>query len=239
MGSALEGKIGTATTLFRAGNPTQTIHFHLGTENEHTVHKAELVGILLGLHLISTERKGGTTSAIGVDNQAALKVFHSNLRKPGHHLTREVLHLAYQIQNKRKRSKYILTLRWTASHKGIEGNEAVNKEAKKAAGGLTSDKALLPSYLRKPLLTNPSALTRAHNDALKSKWTNTWQSSTRGSSMHKTDNSTPLKSFLKTISKPGITCNTASTILQLRLTHIPLNSYLKCFKRVDSARCHL
>ena len=55
--------------------------------------------------------------------------------------------------------------------------------------------------------------------------------------MHKIDSTTPSKSFLKAISTPGITRSTTSTIAQLRLAHAPLNSYLKHFKRVDSARC--
>jgi len=38
-----------------------------GPESEHTMHKAELVGILLGMQLISTEKNGSTTFALGVD----------------------------------------------------------------------------------------------------------------------------------------------------------------------------
>jgi len=60
-------------------------------EAEHTVHKAELVGILLGIHLINTENKGTTTCAIRVDSQAAIKAFDSDLRKPGHHIACKIL----------------------------------------------------------------------------------------------------------------------------------------------------
>ena len=236
-GSAMEGKVGAAATLLRDGRPARTLHFHLGPEKEHTVHEAELVGILLGLHLISTERKGGTTCAIGSDNQAAIKAFLSDFRKPGHHLARESLRLAYLIRNRRRKSKYKLTLRWTAGHEGIEGNEVADQEAKKAAEGRTSDLNLLPAYLRKPLLTNPSAVKRAHNDALKGKWANTWKHSDRGRKMGNIDSTTPSKGFLKAISTLGVTRTAASTIAQLRISHIPLNSYLKRFKRVDSARC--
>jgi hypothetical protein len=52
------------------------------------VHEAELVGILLGLHLILTEKNANTTFSLGVDNQAAMiRAFQSNLKKPGPHLT--------------------------------------------------------------------------------------------------------------------------------------------------------
>jgi len=87
-GSAMEGKVGAAAILLREGRPTRALHFHLGSEGKHTVHKAELVGILLGLQLISMEKKGGTTFALGSDNQAAIKAFHSNLQSPGHRLAR-------------------------------------------------------------------------------------------------------------------------------------------------------
>jgi len=128
-------------------------------------------------------------------------------------------------------------IRWTARHKGIEGNEIVDREAKKAVEGHTSDKELIPAYLRKPLLTNLSAVKRAYSNQIKNKWNNTWRKSKRGGKMHQIDVSTPSNKFLKAISMPNLLRRSASLISQLRLTHIPLNSYLKRFKRADSARC--
>jgi ribonuclease HI len=236
-GSALEGKVGAAAILLRTGKPTHSLHFHLSKEKEHTAHEAELVGILLGLHLISTEKRGGTTFALGCDNQAAIKVFHSNLRNPGHHLAWEALRIAHQIQNSKKKTKYALTIRWTAGHEGIEGNEIIDREAKKVAEGHSSDAKLLPTFLRKTLLMNPSAVKRAYNNHLKNMWDNTWWQSKRGSKMHKADTSTLSNKFLKSISIPKLTCGSASLMSQFRLTHILLNSYLFRFKRADSARC--
>jgi len=235
--SAIEGKVGAAAILLREGRPTRTLHFHLGSEGKHTVHKAELVGILLGLHLISTEKKGGTTFALGSDNQVAIKAFQSNFRSPGHHLTQAALRLAHQIHNRNKKTKYALVIRWMAGHEGIEGNEIMDREAKKAAEGHTSDKELIPTYLRKPLLMNPSAIKRAYSDRIKNKWNNTWRKSKRGGKMHQIDTSTPSNKFLKAISTPNLSRRSTSLISQLRLTHIPLNSYLEQFKRADSARC--
>jgi len=236
-GSAMEGKVGAAAVLLRAGKPVCILHLHLGSEDKHTVHKAELAGILLGLHLINTERKSSTTFTLGSDNQAAIKAFQSNLRSPGHHLAREALRLAHQISYRKRKTKYALTIRWTAGHEGIEGNKAIDQEAKKAAEGFTSDLLRLPSYLRKPLLMNPSAVKRAHNDCLKHKWTTTWQKSDKVRKMHQINSSTPSNKFLNAISLDKITRSTASLISQLRLTHTPLNSYLKRFKRIDSTRC--
>jgi len=88
-----------------------------------------------------------------------------------------------------------------------------------------------------PLLTNPSAVKREFNDQLKNTWDSTWRKSERGGKMHQIDASTPSNQFFKAISAPNLLRSSASLTSQLRLTHIPLNSYLKRFKRADSARC--
>jgi hypothetical protein len=96
-GSAQGGKVRAATILIRKNRPNCTLHFHLGPEAEHTVHEAELVGLLLAIHLIGSERCSVTTCCIVVDNQAMLRAFDSELRKPGHHLACEILDLAFRI----------------------------------------------------------------------------------------------------------------------------------------------
>ena len=83
-----------------------------------------------------------------MDNQAALMTFQSDLRNLGQHIACEILRIANIMQKRRGKMKFKLTIRWTAGHEGIEGNEAVDAEAKKAAKGHTSDKSSLPSYLR-------------------------------------------------------------------------------------------
>jgi ribonuclease HI len=200
-GSAIDGKVGAVAILIRAGSPKHILHLHLGPESEHTVHEAELVGIMLGLHLVGTEKRGGTTFAIGVDNQAAIKAFQSSLRSPGHHLARKIIQTANQIQKRRKKAKYSLTIRWTAGHVGIAGNEDTDKEAKNAANGLSTDKSFLPSYLRKNLPINPAAVKRAYHEKLKGKWTTTWRNSERGKKTAKFDKTAPLQNFLKAISR--------------------------------------
>jgi ribonuclease HI len=157
-GSAMEGKVGAAAILIRAGRHTWTLRLHLGLEAEHIVYEAELVGIVLGLHILSTKKKNGKLALIGLDNQAVIKAFDSELRNLGHHLTWEALCMAEHLKKKRWKSKAGLTICWTAGHKGLVGNELADKEAKEAVKGHTLETELSPLYLRKMLLINPSAI---------------------------------------------------------------------------------
>ena len=115
-GSAQEGKVGAAAILIREGKPTRKLHYHLGTSTQHTVHEAELIGMLLGLHLIKTDKKGKTSYAIGVDNQAALSALKSVKSTSGQYIADEILETAARIQKQRNSPKYSLNFRWTAGH---------------------------------------------------------------------------------------------------------------------------
>jgi ribonuclease HI len=90
-GSVMEGKVGAAAILICEGRLTQMLRFHLGPNLEHIVHEMELVGILMGLHILSTKKNNGRPVIIGIDNQAAIKAFNSELRSLGHHLIQEAL----------------------------------------------------------------------------------------------------------------------------------------------------
>jgi hypothetical protein len=94
-GSAQGGKVGASTILIRKNRPNCMLHFHLGLEAEHTVYEAELVGLLLAMHLIGSEKCSMTSCCIAIDNQAVLRAFDLELRKPSHHLMHEILDLAY------------------------------------------------------------------------------------------------------------------------------------------------
>jgi hypothetical protein len=65
------------------GYRDEIVECEFGPESEHTVHEAELIGIILAQHLIRTERYKSKSFAIGSDNQAALEVFHSKHEEAG------------------------------------------------------------------------------------------------------------------------------------------------------------
>jgi hypothetical protein len=201
------------------------------------VPEAELIGIILALHLIKTEKKKSTSIAIGTDNQAAIEAFQTNLRNAAHNAAREILRLGNMLQKQTRGKSFALMLRWTAGHVGIPGNELADKEAKRAAGGLCSDKNLLPLYLKRGLTINPSAVQRSHSEELKQNWKRRWRESKRGQSLIKIDKNSPSAHFLHRISNAKISRRSASLITQLHTGHIPLNKYLKRISRVDSEEC--
>jgi len=124
-----------------------------------------------------------------------------------------------------------------AGHISITGNEKADSKAKKAVAGLSSDKELLPPYLRKPLLINPSAVKQKLINKLKKDWKKEWLKSKRGKIALKIDSTTPSDRFIKTIRDAKLLCEALSRIAQLWLWHIPLNSYLFKFQRTDKASC--
>jgi hypothetical protein len=72
-GSGSNGKIGAAAILFRTGVQPRILKYHLGTDKEHTVYEAEIVGLTLAAKLISTEPNLSFPLSISINNQAALK----------------------------------------------------------------------------------------------------------------------------------------------------------------------
>jgi hypothetical protein len=146
---------------------------------------------------------------------------------------KSILHTAQQISNQRGNKNYSLTLQWTARHVGIDGKELIDVEVKKAAKGQSLSLSSLPPILRKKLKVSTAA-SKQNYDKI---WKKRWSRSPRGKCDHQVDNNSPSKHFIETISNPKLPRQAASLISQLRITHIPLNSYLYRFKRVDNPRC--
>lgn len=238
-GSSHNGKVGAAAILCRPGRPDRVLRAYLGKDEHHTVYEAELVGILLGLHLIKTERNCRRVKCvIGADNQAAVQALHTELTSPGQHIAAECLITAKQILRERSSRFFGLMIRWIAGHSNIPGNEKADKEAKRAAEGNSSNKEDLPRYLRTPLKKSISAIRQRHTSKLNEAWTKEWQTSDRYKRLRASDIVTPYsKKFLKLINDHSISRKVASIIYQLRVGHAPLNEYLHRFHKVDSPRC--
>lgn len=84
--SGLNGNIGVAAILFHPNGSTTTLCYHLGTSQQHTVYKSEVVGLLLTAHLLSEEADVITPVTIFVDNQATIKSSDIFKTKSSHYL---------------------------------------------------------------------------------------------------------------------------------------------------------
>ncbi|KAF9440417.1 hypothetical protein P691DRAFT_687762 [Macrolepiota fuliginosa MF-IS2] len=163
-GSGQDGRVGAAAILMEAGNPTPTkmLQFHLGTTAEHTTYEAEAVGALLAMKIAKevaseAERRGETDLAIShyADNQSVIKALHSRKSKPGQYLIDSYRRGAHNLPREMNMK---MGLRWISAHSGVKGNEEVDKAAKEAVAGASSNRMDLPAILRKGLKISRSAL---------------------------------------------------------------------------------
>ena len=157
-GSVHGGKVSAVALLRREGKPDRFLQFHLGSTAHHTVYEAELVGMVMGLHLIKTERRNTIKCTLNVDNQAALTAIKLELNKSGQHLAVILLKAVKNLFESKGNNRFSLTLRWSASHVGSGGSEDADELAKSAADGKSSEKKVLPPYLRRALGYSRSAL---------------------------------------------------------------------------------
>jgi ribonuclease HI len=133
-GLAHDRRVGMAPILKCEGKD-QILKLHLGTTDQHTVYKAKLVGMIMGLHLIKTEPRNKVKCVLSMDNQAALVAIKSEMNKSGQHLAANILQTAKQLLERKGNSRFSLTFRWSARHIGITSNEDADKLAKAAVDG--------------------------------------------------------------------------------------------------------
>lgn len=144
--------------------------YHLGAAEDHTIYEAEMVGLLMGMQLIKTEKCNKTSCSIGADNQAAIIALQSELTKPGQHVAAEVVSAASQLKRSNRGGRYILKIRWTAGHCGIKGNITADKEAKRAAEGHSTAKKDLPKYIHKAMRRSLSTLKQENSKQVNEAW---------------------------------------------------------------------
>lgn len=236
-GSGLDGHIGAAAAIFIRGKDTKWLLYHLGTDREHIVYEGEAVGVLLGLHLLDdlSSNELEHEIVIAVDNQAILLSFAKRKADSGQHLVDEIIRLAEKLKKKAASKDFQLTLRWVPGHMDVQGNETVDELAKRAAHGESSDKTLLPVYLRKPLPQNSSAIWATKKKATRKQWKMRWTKAERFERMRNTDPNAPNDKFMK-LAK-GLRKGQTSMLVQLRTGHIPLNAYLHRFHLRDDPDC--
>ncbi|OBZ65556.1 hypothetical protein A0H81_14412 [Grifola frondosa] len=233
-GSALkDGGVGASAVLCRQGRPNKILKIHLGDKSKHTVYEAELVGILLAIHLLITIATQISSVLLGVDNQAAIITTKKITSGPAHYIADEIHKARRRVR--RLNPELGVGIRWTPGHVGIQGNEMADAEAKKAALGESSPTQLLPTLLRKPLPDNRSAVSQDILTCIKRRNAERLKLSPRYAKLLKLDPKAPSGNFMKMVRNHSK--RDSAILMYLRTGHAPLNKHLFRIGKSDTPRC--
>lgn len=154
---------------------------------------------------------------------------------PGHHFIDTLHKYIKELQNRNHNLR--VTFKWIPGHKGVEGNELADEQAKKAIteGSSTGSAQSIPEQLKGPIPYSKSATKQAYNEKLKRKTQALWIKSPRYNRMNKTDPTSPSNAYIKLIA--NLPRRLASTLTQLRTGHAPLAKHLHRIKKADSPIC--
>ncbi|KAF7773567.1 hypothetical protein Agabi119p4_5734 [Agaricus bisporus var. burnettii] len=239
-GSGQNGTIGAAAVLFKDGNdvPVKTLRYQLGSHAQYTTYDAEAVGAILATHLIkqATSLKGTLEEPIRVthyvDSQGVIMALNKRRGGSGQHLIE-----AYRRDLGRASSSGTvkITVKWISAHSGVAGNEIVDQAAKEAADGMSSQKKHLPAKLHAKLPLSKAAVKRTKKAEMEYRDAESWVNSPRFVRMQGVDGDYPYKKFRKW--REYLTRAQGSALIQIRSGHIPINAYLKRFKKRDNDYC--
>lgn len=234
-GSGIDRQIGAAATLYRNGIRKTTLRYRLGSKEHHTVYEGEAIGTILGAQLVKKEKKARKGIGFGIDNHATIRNLSSIKPAPGHHLIdRAIGGITAAI----KRHRGIkTTIYWTAGHEDIEGNEAVDEEAKEAAKGNVSRDEDLPGFLRhgKPLPQSKSALRQAFRAKQDIQIATKFKKQPQYRKFRRIDSTGTTAAFQK-LTKDMVRPQ-AALLVQLRTGHVALNQHLHRIGKIDSPTC--
>jgi ribonuclease HI len=156
-GSGAHGQVGAAAVMYRNGTLERYLQFHLSSKGEYTSHEAELVGILLGVHLLNTAGSSTLEAKINSDSSSAVIALLRNKKKTAQYIVNQILEAIngireYEANNPvaSPREPPSLTFVWIPGHQDIPGNQEADIKAKEAARGYSSDPKDLPCHLTSP-----------------------------------------------------------------------------------------
>jgi hypothetical protein len=92
--------------MFSDGQEVDSLCYHLGLISKHTVYKAEIIGLTLGLHLLSGLKKFShphLPTILGTNSQATIKALDNQRPHPTHYLLDHVHDTAEKLHTKQHR----------------------------------------------------------------------------------------------------------------------------------------
>ena len=233
-GSDCDGGVGASAVLYKQGEEQPIVlRYHLGPSSRHSVYEAEIVGLILGIHLL-LQLISASAASCAADNTPCLLAIQNRRPHPAHHLLDRLLTSLEKLRQRHPGLK--LTFRWVPGHRNLDGNERADAEAKRAARKEASPHAELPPWLTKgPLPASLSKVRQALNDVFKKAATTEWEESPRAMRAARIDPNLPSKKFLLLIAP--LPRRQASLLIQLRTGHAPLNQHLHRITKADTDLC--
>ena len=249
------------------GMEIQTLHYHLGSETEHTVYKAEVIAVILALHMLTTLKRKLKKVTIGTDNQAVLMGLRNQRSKPGHYLLDKIHDMMedFQVMQKRNRGgrvegykkgvgrtrlkdgsmgwiEWRLKVKCKVKYVWTPGHEDIdgNERADEAAKAAASGPSSKPKELPVFLRRKPLPVSiSAIKQFQKRAMKKRWQTEWKTSKRYA--NSNEIDSSLPSDDFLHIIGqlrrNQASLLVQLRTGHAPLNVVLHRIKRSETPEC--
>jgi ribonuclease HI len=230
-GSGQEDGIGAAAIMYKRGSnrPVKSLKKYIGPPTKNNTYEAEAVGAIIAMWIAgNTMETWGKEVSLYIDNQAVIYALSSRNATAGQHLIKSFRNAANSLHCN-------LTIRWISSHSDVKGNEEADRLAKEAAAGRSSRRVDLPHILRSPLPVSASATKQEYHKTLKEMWQTIWEESPRRLSFSQIDPNFPFNRFRKLLFT--LSRKQASTIMQIRTGHIPLNKYLKRIGKSETDEC--
>lgn len=139
---------------------------------------------------------------------------------------------------KRRHPQLEITVGWVPGHEGVEGNEAADEEAKRAATEGSSPKDELPAVFRKVLPKSRSAAKKTYTKELHRAHDSMFGRSPRHQSFGKVakGEATALAHRFQQMTA-GLPKPLTSMLVQLRTGHNQLSHHLHCIGKIDSPTC--
>lgn len=226
-GLGYEGGVGAASVMYTGKNkePISTLHFHLGNKDNHSMYKAEAIGLLLAVWQIKSLQGQHTSNdkiKIFTDCQSAITSTTEEQSRPGQYLYNSICDISQSLQDHGTHPTKF-NINWISAHSNVPGNERVDQEAKKAAQGTTTTSLWLPPILCKPLPTSVLSLHQITKRSQNEDWLASWNKLLRRDKMGLIDNEFPFKLYYKLTNT--VDRNSMSLLVQLQTGHFPLHTY--------------